>query len=605
MSILDRITGFSRYEQALDPQLLSLTLESQRVRVFQSHKALWLVIGSGLVYIYGLWNEVPPVNLLIWMFLIMALATGRVLVCRYVDKRLTFTSVTALYRNEVLLYVSSLLSTVAVGSGYWWVCLQGSDRAVFAVTLLSLIYAIGTTINSSIHYRGFPLLLLTNLGQGIVFLSLFRSPAEIEISVAMLAIMILLMQFGRRNADVFAESIRIRDENREQNVKLEKDKLIIEKALNVARKANEEKNRFMAAASHDLRQPLHAMTLFLGSLRHMGGDERTRELIDKIDETSSLLHEQFNSLLDLSKFDAGVITADHAEFRLDALLNNIVDGVMPEAQARKIELHIFVPPVTVRSDMLLLERLFRNLIINAVRYTDKGSVAVQARRQRSGLNISVIDTGIGIAPEDQQLIFRDYYQVSNKARSKGKGSGLGLAIVKRIAALLEMKLTLKSERGVGSTFSVHVPSRAIVDGADESESPLRADQPEEDLAGVRTLVVDDDPAILDAVTGLLRTWGCQVVSAASPEQLERLLATDREFELVLLDDMLHDEVSGLDIARSLLQHLPRQRILMATGNVSSVRLNEIRAAGFVVLVKPVDYYVLRQALQEAMKTPVD
>lgn len=604
MSVLDRITGFSRYEQALDAQLLSLTLESQRVRVFQSHKALWLVIGSGLVYIYGLWSEVPPANLLIWMFLIMGLALSRVLVCRYVERRLNFTSVSALYRNEILLYFSSLLSTIAVGSGYWWVCLQGSDRAVFAVTLLSLIYAIGTTINSSIHYRGFPFLLLTNLGQGIVFLSVFRSPADIEISVAMLAIMILLMQFGRRNADVFAESIRIRDENREQNVKLEKDKLIIEKALNVARKANEEKNRFMAAASHDLRQPLHAMTLFLGSLRHMGGDERTRELIDKIDETSSLLHEQFNSLLDLSKFDAGVITADHTEFRLDALLKNIVDGVTPEAQARKIGLHIFVAPVTVRSDMLLLERLFRNLIINAVRYTDKGSVTVQARRQRSGLNISVIDTGIGIAADDQQRIFRDYYQISNKARSKGKGSGLGLAIVKRIAALLEMKLTLKSELGVGSTFSVHVPSRAVVDGADESPSLMREDQPEGSLAGVRTLVVDDDPAILDAVTGLLRTWGCQVVSAESPEQLERLLATDHDFELVLLDDMLHDEVTGLDIARNLLQHLPRQRILLATGNVSSVRLNEIREAGFVVLVKPVDYYVLLQALQDAMKTPV-
>lgn len=604
MSVLDRITGFSRYEQALDPQLLSLTLESQRVRVFQSHKALWLVIGSGLIYIYGLWNEVPPINLLIWMFLIMALALGRVLVCRYVENRLNFTSVSALYRNEILLYVSSILSTIAVGSGYWWVCLQGSDRAVFAVTLLSLIYAIGTTINSSIHYRGFPLLLLTNLGQGIVFLSVFRSPADIEISVAMLAIMILLMQFGRRNAEVFAESIRIRDENREQNVKLEKDKLIIEKALNVARKANEEKNRFMAAASHDLRQPLHAMTLFLGSLRHMGGNARTLELVDKIDETSSLLHEQFNSLLDLSKFDAGVITADHTEFRLDALLKNIVDGVVPEAHAKKVELHIFAVPVTVRSDMLLLERLFRNLIINAVRYTDKGSVSVQVRRQRSGLNISIIDTGIGIAPDDQQRIFRDYYQVSNRARSKGKGSGLGLAIVKRIAALLEIKLTLKSEAGVGSTFSVHVPNRAIVDDADESQMTLRDDQPESSLDGVRTLVVDDDPAILDAVTGLLRTWGCQVVSAASPEQLERLLASDQEFELVLLDDMLHDEVTGLDIARNLLQYLPRQRILLATGNVSSVRLNEIREAGFHVLVKPVDYYVLRQALQDALKTPL-
>ncbi|MEX0740031.1 MAG: hybrid sensor histidine kinase/response regulator [Pseudohongiella sp.] len=602
MSVLDRITGFSRYEQALDPQLLSLTLESQRVRVFQSHKALWLVLGSGLVYIYGLWNEVPSGNLLIWMSLIMLLAMSRVLICRYVERRLQFTSVADLYRHELLLYVSSFLSTVAVGSGYWWVCLQGSDRAVFAVTLLSLIYAIGTTINSSIHYRGFPLLLLTNLGQGIAFLSIFRSPADIEISAAMLAIMILLMQFGRRNAEVFAESIRIRDENREQNVKLEKDKLIIEKALNVARKANEEKNRFMAAASHDLRQPLHAMTLFLGSLRHMGGDERTRELIDKIDETSSLLHEQFNSLLDLSKFDAGVITADHTEFRLDALLKNIVDGVMPEAQSKNIDLHLYISPVTVHSDMLLLERMFRNLIINAVRYTDKGSVVVQARLQRAGLNISVIDTGIGIAPDDQQRIFHDYYQVSNRARSKGKGSGLGLAIVKRIAALLEMKLTLKSEPGVGSTFSVHVPGRAVVNGGDESLQS-RSDQPEGDLEGVRTLVVDDDPAILDAVTGLLRTWGCHVVSAASPEQLERLMASDHEFELVLLDDMLHDEVTGLDIARDLLQYLPRQRILLATGNVSSARLAEIREAGFNVLVKPVDYYVLRQALQDAMKTP--
>jgi CheY-like chemotaxis protein len=254
--------------------------------------------------------------------------------------------------------------------------------------------------------------------------------------------------------------------------------------------------------------------------------------------------------------------------------------------------------------MLLLERLFRNLIINAVRYTDKGAVSVQVRRQRSGLNISVIDTGIGIALDDQQRIFRDYYQVSNKARSKSKGSGLGLAIVKRIAALLEMKLTLKSEPGVGSTFSVHVPNRAIVDDADASQMNLRDDQPESSLDGVRTLVVDDDPAILDAVTGLLRTWGCQVVSAASPEQLERLLASDHEFELVLLDDMLHDEVTGLDIARNLLQYLPRQRILLATGNVSSVRLNEIREAGFHVLVKPVDYYVLRQALQDALKTPL-
>src|SRR5690606_34508247 len=148
----------------------------------------------------------------------------------------------------------------------------------------------------------------------------------VETLAAMIGITILLVQFSKHSASVFSESIRIREENREQNIKLEKDKLIIEKSLNVARKANEEKNRFMAAASHDLRQPLHAMTLFLGSLRHLSRDDRTRELIDKIDETSTILHEQFNSLLDLSKFDAGVVIPDETEFRLDLMLKNIADA---------------------------------------------------------------------------------------------------------------------------------------------------------------------------------------------------------------------------------------------------------------------------------------
>src|SRR5690554_1216740 len=297
-------------------------------------------------------------------------------------------------------------------------------------------------------------MLVVNIGQGIVFLLLFRSPPDVEVGVAMIAILVLLMQFGKRNAEVFRESIQIRDENREQNMKLENDKLIIEKALNVARKANEEKNRFMAAASHDLRQPLHAMTLFLGSLRHMAPEGQMRELIDKIDETSMILHEQFNSLLDLSKFDAGVVTADQADFRLDLLLKNIADAATQEAQQKQIALHLYAAPVTVRSDMLLMERMLRNLVMNAVRYTEQGSVSIQVRELAHGLVISVIDTGVGIVEEEQARIFSDYYQVSNKVRSKNKGSGLGLAIVKRIAALLNMTVSLKSTPDAGSTFSI-------------------------------------------------------------------------------------------------------------------------------------------------------
>lgn len=601
MTVLQRITGFSRYEQALDPLLLSQTVESQRMRVAQSHRALALVIVSGLFYIWGLWGEVSQWRLVAWIGLISLMAVIRVLICRYVERSLLSSTVPVLYRNELLLYFSSLGSTLVVGSGYWWIALGADERVIFAVAMLTLIYAIGTTINSSIQNRGFSWLLISNLGQGIVFLSFFRSPPDVETLVSMIAITILLIQFGNRSASVFNESIRIREENREQNIKLEKDKLIIEKSLNVARKANEEKNRFMAAASHDLRQPLHAMTLFLGSLRHLSSDERTRELIDKIDETSSILHEQFNSLLDLSKFDAGVVIADETEFRLDQMLKNIADGATQDAQQKKVALHLYTVPVLIRSDMLLLERLLRNLVTNAVRYTDKGSVSIQMRRQRNGLVVSVIDTGIGISPDDQDKIFRDYYQVSNKARRKSKGSGLGLAIVKRIAALLGIKITLKSQPGVGSTFSAHIPARALVELPDLPETnETLVEDIHMDLEGLRILVVDDDASIVDAMTGLLRAWGCSVISASSPEQVERLLGYERDFDVILLDDMLHDDLMGLDLALKLTEFIPRQRIIMATGNVSGSRLAEIREAGFEVLVKPVDYLVLRRAIVEAM-----
>lgn len=601
MKLLEKITGFSRYDQVLEPLLLSQIVESQRMRVSQSDRALILVLVSSVFYIGGLWSEVDSTRLLVWFSLIIGLAITRVLICRRVEQRLAHSTVPVLYRNELMLYFSSLLSTLVVGSGYWWIAVGSDERIIFAVVLLTLIYAIGTTINSSIQYRGFTWLLVANLGQGIIFLLLVMEPADTEAGVAMLAIAILLSEFGKRNAAVFNDSIRIREENREQNIRLEKDKLIVEKSLNVARKANEEKNRFMAAASHDLRQPLHAMTLFLGSLRHTVTDSRTHQLLDKIDETSTILHEQFNSLLDLSKFDAGVVTADESRFRLDLMLKTIADAAMHDAQAKDVSLHLYTVPVVVKSDMLLMERLLRNLINNAVQYTDKGSVSIQMRRQRNGLVVSVIDTGIGISIEDQDKIFRDYFQVSNKARSKGKGSGLGLAIVKRIAALLSFKITLKSQPGAGSTFSIHIPQSALAEAPDALEvNEDEAGTMQMDFAGLRILIVDDDASILDAMTGLLRTWGCSAISASSPEQVERLLSYESDFDLIMMDDMLHDDVMGLDIAMRLSEKIPKQRIIMATANAASARLAEIKSAGFEVLVKPVDYEVLRRAIVKAV-----
>lgn len=596
MKVLDYIVGFSRYEQSLDAGLLSLTRESQRVRVAQSHKSLWLVILSGLVYLYGLWDEVDSGALVLWLSLIALAAVIRVMVCRRVEAGLSLATVPALYRNEVNLYLTSLFSTLAVGAGFWMVGLGGSPRSVFALILLSLIYAIGTTINSSIHFRGFWVLLITNLGQAFVYLTIFVQPAEIEVSAAIIAIAILLNEFARRNSNIFADSIRMRDENRAQNIKLEKDKLIIQKALDMATSANEEKNRFMAAASHDLRQPLHALTLFLGSLRHMVQDEKVLNVVDRIDETTTLLHEQFNSLLDLSKFDAGVVTADEAEFRLDHMLKNIADAAQQEAQQKDISLHLYTTPIVIRSDMLLMERMVRNLVTNAVRYTESGAVSLHTRRVQHGLNIAVIDTGVGISLEEQQRIFQDYYQVSNKARQTAKGTGLGLAIVKRIASLLDIKITLKSSLGGGSTFNLLLPNRIVVDEIVEPEPMLSKDVDGQVLSGKKVLIVDDDHSILDAMTSLLNTWGCYVDAVADVKNFRFYLPQASQYDLIMLDDMLDDELTGLDLARQLQTTVPTSKILLVTGNANSTRLNTLKGAGFKVLVKPVEHLQLQETL---------
>lgn len=604
LRFLDYIAGFSPFDHALSEGQAILAVESQRIRAVQSEKSLWLILITGLVYLLGLWDQVSRLNLAIWVSLIFVLAFLRVLLCRRIDARLDRASVPELYRNEIVLFSTSLVSCLAVGSGVWWIGLDANLRSGFALILLTLIYAIGTTTNSSFHFRGYPFLLIANLGQVLLFLLFFLENPEFEGAVAVGAIMFLLTEFARRNGEVFAESMRIRDENRAQNAKLEKDKLIIEKALNLARKANEEKNRFMAAASHDLRQPLHAMTLFLGSLRHVSTDPRMIELVDKIDETSTILHEQFNSLLDLSKFDAGVVAADMTEFRLDIMLSNIADAARQEAQQKNLAIHLYVAPVIVRSDMLLMERMLRNLVVNAVRYTEKGAVSIQTRRLRHGLVVSIIDTGVGIDPGDQERIFQDYYQISNPSRSKSKGSGLGLAIVKRIASLLDLTVSLKSERGVGSNFSVLIPVRAIVeDSPAPAANESRAGGDHSRLQNLAVLVVDDDESILDAMTVLLQTWGCHATRATSSHQVDRLIESGERFDLVLLDDMLDNQLSGLDIAMRLSDIMPRKQIIMATGNANSGRLAQIRDAGFKVLVKPVDAKDLLEALLDGLNDP--
>ncbi len=290
-------------------------------------------------------------------------------------------------------------------------------------------------------------------------------------------------------------------------------------------------------------------------------------------------------------------------------MKKVADGLLPLAQQKKLALVVDVEPVIIETDLLLLERLLRNLMLNAIKFTDLGSIKVTTSDLQGDIQITVSDTGHGIGAEEQEKIFLDYYQVNNRARTKGKGSGLGLAIVKRIAALLEIGVSVKSVLGVGTDFMVTLPERVILGatsmtttGEFSMPDPVLSatDAPGDELKGVRVLLLDDDHTILDALAGLICAWGGVCHIASSFDEVKSIIGNRQHFDLAILDDMLNEETTGLDIARYLAEELEPKRILITTGNTAKKRLLEIRSAGFEVLIKPVDRQHLLSTIRSVL-----
>lgn len=606
MKLFDVIVGFQEDDQGITGHVLNEYIESQKIRIAQSRNALPLVSGAGLIYLFALWDEASREGLVIWVGLSILFAFIRTFICARIESKIDDTSVPRLYRNELALYLTAVTSTTILGTGYWFVAFGGSDRAILAIAILSCIYAVGTTANSAVHSRGMPVLLISNLGQGIVFFGAFQSPIDFEVAAALTALIYILVQFSNRISDQFSESIKIRDLNVDNNRLLTEQKEIIEHALEAANAANEDKNRFLAAASHDLRQPLHAMTLFLGSLRRQIKGKTALELVEKIDETTQVLHNQFNSLLDLSKFDAGVVEPNITKVDLDRLILKIANSIEPDAEAKNIALKVEVSPLVIESDALLLERLLTNLVINAVNFTEKGCVTITTKTSSRELVIEIQDSGQGISAEDQQKIFHDYYQVHNKARSKGKGTGLGLAIAKRITTLLDFQVTVQSELERGSTFAVHIPNHLIVDEPRirEQAPSTQTDQqirPNKFLSGKKVLIVDDDKSIVDALSGIVVGWGASCSTGYSYDDVQQQVEDSGAFDLAILDDMLAEETTGLDIGLFLKRWMSSDQIIITTGNTNANRLSVLRNSGFTVMIKPVPDTKLRDKIETMLE----
>ncbi|WP_223871704.1 ATP-binding protein [Candidatus Dactylopiibacterium carminicum] len=367
-----------------------------------------------------------------------------------------------------------------------------------------------------------------------------------------------------------------------------------------AERANHAKSRFLAAASHDLRQPMHALGLFIADLSRKEHSPDTRQLIERIAASAEAMENLLDSLLDISKLDAGVVSSTPRPFALGPILERIGNDYDHAARERGLRLRVRPTLLWVHSDPLLLERILINLVSNALRYTRRGAIMVTARKRGENVLIEVRDSGVGIAPEEQSNIFLEFVQLENPARDRSRGLGLGLAIVRRLADLLYHPLTLRSQPGRGSVFGIMTPIAPAETG------PALKPLTEQDFLGRVVTVIDDDVLAQESLVGLLRAWGCFVVASDSlPGLLEALEELEVEPEVIISDYRLPGEYTGLEIIANLRQRFGAELpALLLSGDTGPDTLREATARHVPLLHKPVRPAKLRAAMTHLLQSQI-
>jgi signal transduction histidine kinase len=366
--------------------------------------------------------------------------------------------------------------------------------------------------------------------------------------------------------------------------------------------ANKYKSHFLASASHDLRQPLHALNLFVAQLEGVSDVQERDRIISRIEAAVGAMNELFEALLDMSKLEAGVLQPHLTEFPLGRLLRRVEDTFSEAAREKGLRLKVAPSDEWVRSDAILLQRILMNLVSNAVRYTIRGGVLIGCRRRGDRLRIDVCDSGPGIPREQQKSIFQEYYQLGAAEAEQGSGLGLGLAIVDRLRRLLGHDLELASRPSRGSRFSLTLPRLGPRSGAGETSSlPGSLADP---APGKLVVVIDDDPLVLKGMEGILRTWGCDVVtSVSSAAALVEVAAGMRRPDLIISDFRLAGRQTGIDTIGSLRAALGADiPAFLISGDTAPEGLRAASASGHLLLQKPVHPMALR-ALVNRLLTP--
>jgi signal transduction histidine kinase len=577
---------------ALAPGVLVRARADQVAQLYAGwHRtSLSMLLGAALLCLV-LWGQTSPWWMAGWIALILVNQAWRGLLARAWQRERPGLAATLRWGRYW-----SVGSTLA---GALWglaaLVMYPSSAPHEALLIVCLFGVVLGGLNLTAVYRssfyGFALPALVPL---IVRVALVGDQVHLYTALVMAVVLGFILAFGHQLNDVLTRSLAMRYENVDLIAELKGKSRAADEARAAAETANRAKSQLLAAASHDLRQPLHALGLYAAALAARAEDASWRPLIGSLRRAVAALESQFEQLLDLSRLEAGALTPTPARVALAPLLQHVAAEQWPHADAKGLALRVADTRLAVYSDPALLERIVRNLVANAIRYSEHGGVLLGARRRGTHVAIDVIDTGVGIAREDHARIFEEFVQVRTTKSSRAHaGMGLGLAIVRRLAALIGHRVELASRVGRGSRFRILAP---FAESAFARRArPLAHRAPAGDrggsaaLAGSLVAVVDDDPAAVDAMTVLFETWGARVAGGGDVDTLlDALGAVEGYPDLVVADLRLGAGASGIEVVRKLRDELGiTVPALLVSGDLGPAAERDARAAGLLLLDKPV------------------
>lgn len=490
-----------------------------------------------------------------------------------------------------LIILLSALQGITYGASLWFFpYFSELERAIQTMLLLSLCTgSVSTMIGYLPFFSAFTIPILIPVSLMWSFSPGYSNNHIYEYVISILVLMygLVLAAIAKDTFRLFKDSFEIRLQQIDLNQKLQS-------ALKKAEAANRSKTRFLASASHDLRQPIHTLSLFGAALNMQSMSTQCREITQYMNTALQVLASQLDGLLDISKLDANIVQVNSSPMNIRTLLQRLSQEMKPLATEKKLEFQLHCSQdFFIETDTVLLERILRNLISNAIKYTDTGSIKVHTSSQDGSLLIEIQDTGFGISTEDQTLIFEEFYQVSNPERDQSKGIGLGLAIVKRLTEMLDINLSINSKEQCGSNFSLRLP--LIASGAVQQRAEVISSLVWKNLT---ILVVDDEKTVGQGMKTLLESLGCQTIvtdsTASSLKAIQQKIP-----DIVLADFRLRGQETGIQTINALRKNIPGLPAILISGDTAPDRLREAKASGLSILHKPVMVDTLEQAIIKA------